>query len=219
MLWVEVNFLKTRLGPQVLGCSHRPMRGQQPKWVKRVKLLVGASPHIDEFAVNFPYICICHTLCYKSFATLILRKYPYVMRKNYSRIICRQSNGILDGVDKTCTINSPPPQWCCYLHCSLPHSSFVEVTQRWGLAHVESDSESASTIPDSLLLCCASFCVTFCDLKSQSHSDDGHVHATAPCSVRVFTHTRPTMSCTPLMSCIPLVVGYCPIASHASPSL
>jgi len=30
------------------------------------------------------------------------------------------------------------------------------------------------------------FCVTFCGLKSQSHSDDSHVHATAPCFVSVF---------------------------------
>jgi len=39
------------------------------------------------------------------------------------------------------------------------------------------------------------FCVTFCGLKSQSHSDDGRVHATVPCSVCVFA----TMSCIPLV--------------------
>ena len=59
--------------------------------MKRVKLLVGASPHIDEFAANFPYICICHMLCRKLFTTLICVNIL---------MTCRQSNGILDGVDK-----------------------------------------------------------------------------------------------------------------------
>jgi len=36
-------------------------------------------------------------------------------------------------------------------------------------------------------------CVIFCDLRSQSHSDDNHVHATALCFVCVFVHARPTM--------------------------
>jgi len=80
---------------------------------------------------------------------------------NHIRMTCRQSDGILDGVDKRRAVKHEQPtssmDRCCYLHCNLPHSSCVEVTERWGLAHVERDSESASTIPDSLFLCCASF--------------------------------------------------------------
>jgi len=38
--------------------------------------------------------------------------------------------------------------------------------------------------------------------ESQSHSDNGHVHATAPCSVCAFAHARPTMSCIPLVQWI-----------------
>ena len=34
-------------------------------------------------------------------------------------------------------MNSLPPQWCRYLYCCLTHSSCVEVTQIWGLVHVE----------------------------------------------------------------------------------
>ena len=41
---------------------------------------------------------------------------------------------------------------------------------------------------------CLYFCVIFSGLKSWSHSDNGHVHATAPCSVCVIAQARPTMS-------------------------
>ena len=38
---------------------------------------------------------------------------------------------------KARSMNSLPPQWCRYLYCCLTHSSCVEVTQIWGLVHVE----------------------------------------------------------------------------------
>jgi len=44
--------------------------------------------------------------------------------------------------------------------------------------------------------------VIFCGLKLQSHSDDGHMHMTVPCSVHVFgafAHAHPTMLCIPLV--------------------
>jgi len=47
-----------------------------------------------------------------------------------------------------------------------------------------------------LVLLCHTY--SFCGLKSQSHSDDRHVHASSLCSVRVFTHAHPTMSRIPL---------------------
>jgi len=43
-------------------------------------------------------------------------------------------------------MNSLIPRWCCYVYCCLTHSFCVELTQRWGLAHVEKDSESASSV-------------------------------------------------------------------------
>ena len=36
-------------------------------------------------------------------------------------------------------------------------------------------------------------------LYAQSHSDNGHVHATAPCSAHVLAPARPTMSYIPLV--------------------
>ena len=44
-------------------------------------MFFGASlsePHIDEFAVNFLYIYICHTSCRKSLPALILRLSTYI---------------------------------------------------------------------------------------------------------------------------------------------
>ena len=45
------------------------------------------------------------------------------------------------------------------------------------------------------------FCFIYCGLRfyAQSHSDNGHVHATAPCFAHALTQARPTMSCIPLV--------------------
>ena len=42
-------------------------------------------------------------------------------------------------------------------------------------------------------------CHNFYGLRSQSHSYDSHVHATAPCFVHVFAQAHPTISCIPLV--------------------
>jgi len=59
--------------------------------------------------------------------------------------------------------------------------------------------------PDPQFLCCACvcrFCSIFCGLRfhAQSHSDNGHVHATAPCSAHALTQTHPTMYYIPLVN-------------------
>jgi len=143
--------------------------------------------------LNEMCVCIYHALCHKLLAALILHNYYCIM--HYFEMIHKQFEL------KTQTINSLPPQWCRYLYCCLTHSSCVEVTQIWGLVHVEKDSESAPSVHaifgvycayrpyrpcwtaslNSQFLCCVcvcTFCVIFCGLKSQSHSDNGHVHAT-----------------------------------------
>ena len=45
------------------------------------------------------------------------------------------------------------------------------------------------------------FCFIYFGLRfyAQSHSDSGHVHATAPCSVHALAQARPTMSYIPLV--------------------
>jgi len=37
------------------------------------------------------------------------------------------------------------------------------------------------------------------EVYAQSHSDNGHVHATAPCSAHALAQARPTMSYIPLV--------------------
>ena len=81
----------------------------------------------------------------------------YIYRTSYHKlpaahtlhiiVSCVNSKSIHKRVElKTRTINSLPPRWYCYLYCCLTHSSYVEVTQRWGLAHVEKDGESAPSV-------------------------------------------------------------------------
>jgi len=53
-----------------------------------------------------------------------------------------------------------------------------------------------SSLNSQFLCVCTSY-VIFCGLKSQSHSDNGHVHATAPSSECVFPCTHPIISCIP----------------------
>jgi len=60
--------------------------------------------------------------------------------------------------------------------------------------------------PDPLSECVAvvhigRFCFIYCGLRfyAQSHSDNGHVHAIAPCSAHALTQARPTMSYIPLV--------------------
>ena len=46
------------------------------------------------------------------------------------------------------------------------------------------------------------FCFIYCGLRfyAQLHSDNGHVHATAPCFAHALAQARPTMSCIPLVA-------------------
>jgi len=55
------------------------------------------------------------------------------------------------------------------------------------------------------------FCFMYCGLRfyAQSHSDNGHVHATAPCSAHALTQIRPTMSCIPLVSFVLYQIKSC----------
>ena len=98
---------------------------------------IGASvsePHIglDEFAMY-----IYRMSYYKLPAALTL----------HIIVSCVNSKPIHKRVGlKTRTINSLPPRWYRYLYCCLTHSSYVEVTQRWVLAHVEKDGESAPSV-------------------------------------------------------------------------
>ena len=51
-------------------------------------MIIGASlsePHIDEFAVNFPYISIYRTSCRKSLPARILRVIASCVNSNHKR--------------------------------------------------------------------------------------------------------------------------------------
>jgi len=92
-----------------------------------------SEPHIDEFAV-YIYIVRCAINCLQLFTLHII-------------VSCINSKPIYKRVElKTRTINSLPPQWYHYLYCCLTHSCYIEVTQRWGLAHVEKGGESAPSV-------------------------------------------------------------------------
>jgi len=87
--------------------------------------------------LNEMSVCVYHTLCHKFLAALIL----HIIAS------CISSKMIHKRVElKTRTMNSLPPRWCCYLYSCLNHSFCVEVTQMWGLVHVEKDSEDAPSV-------------------------------------------------------------------------
>ena len=79
------------------------------------------------------------------------------------------------------------------------------------MSHVHAATiQTGHDMPASLtqFLCCAQayvcrflFHILWPEVYAQSHSDNGHVLATAPCSVHALAQAHPTMSYIPLLIC------------------
>ena len=106
-----------------------------------------SKPHLveflDEMSVCLSSVCTYHTLCCKSLAALISHSIAsYINPKLIHKWVEL----------KTRTLKSLSPRWCHYLYCCLTHRSCVEVTQWWGLVHIENGGRSALSMPSQCKL-------------------------------------------------------------------
>ena len=96
----------------------------------------------------------------------------------------------------------PGSQLLCWSHSAMGASTYRKRWQKCFICPMCPAAHPHRPCVMYLLDCYAwvfTFWVTFCGLRFHSHSDDGHVHASALYSVCVFTQACSTMSCTHLV--------------------